>query len=250
VAASSRKRPGRSIKEGKSMNPQNDPWETMARWGRTGEIPPSPYGPVPHIGGTTPVRKSNTARNVLVVIGVLVALTLAACFGAVGLLAPMAGPTKAPSQGAAAPSSNPLGIVPVVHAVGESFDAGEFRYQVHGIEQGIPRAGEETYGAFKLPQGEFARIDLSVTNTGDRPNLFDSELYLKLADADGRVFSADPSANLFGNGDQNGWLTEINPGNAIRAFVFFDLPSGAEPVRLEVTADMFGLVPEASVTLR
>lgn len=125
-----------------------------------------------------------------------------------------------------------------VAGIGDTVKIESLQYRVHSVKCGISLVGSKDFGA--TPQGEFCRIDLSVANQGSKPRFWDSELNVKAKDAKGREFSPDGTAGMFGNKNAAGFLDEINPGNTVRAFVFFDLPKGADLTKLELTAGMFG----------
>jgi hypothetical protein len=46
-----------------------------------------------------------------------------------------------------------------------------------------------------------------------------------------------------------GFLDEINPGNQVRAFVYFDVPKGAKLSTITFDAGLFTLAEDAVVTL-
>lgn len=137
---------------------------------------------------------------------------------------------------------------PVGYKVGQAFRSGDFQYKIHGIKTGLTKVGGQ-YLSSKA-QGQFVRLDLTVTNTGREAKTFDGDWYVKVKDTEGREFSADSEANIYGNEDAAGWLTEINPGNSIRAFVYFDLPKGATAKEALVAAGLFTFKADAVVTLR
>ncbi|MER6590368.1 DUF4352 domain-containing protein [Micromonospora purpureochromogenes] len=47
-------------------------------------------------------------------------------------------------------------------------------------------------------------------------------------DGSGRKYEADGEAGIYGNSNGSGLLDEINPGNSVRANVFFDVPKGTK----------------------
>jgi len=61
--------------------------------------------------------------------------------------------------------------------------------------------------------------------------LDDSSQYVY--DAKGRQYSASVSADIDGNGGNGGgvFLNQINPGDAVRGKIYFDLPKGDRAVK-------------------
>ncbi|MFE5811731.1 DUF4352 domain-containing protein [Streptomyces sp. NPDC056491] len=69
-------------------------------------------------------------------------------------------------------------------------------------------------------------------NIGDRAQIFDGSDQ-KLIDRNGSKYSADVGASLLIDGSES-FLEQINPGNAVDGIVVFDIPKGADPVRIEL----------------
>ncbi|BCB84246.1 DUF4352 domain-containing protein [Phytohabitans suffuscus] len=59
----------------------------------------------------------------------------------------------------------------------------------------------------------------------------------------------DGEAGIYGNKDGAGFLDEINPGNQVRAFVYFDVPKGTKLTAVVFDAGLFTLAEDAVVTL-
>jgi hypothetical protein len=86
-------------------------------------------------------------------------------------------------------------------------------------------------------QGQFCAVRLAVSNIGDEPqSLFADNQYA--FDGKGRKFSANSMASMADGSSQVLW-EEINPGNAVKGTVYFDLPKGAKPASLELHDSMF-----------
>lgn len=80
--------------------------------------------------------------------------------------------------------------------MGDKVRDGKFEFTVTGIECGIDQVGNEYLSA--AAQGQFCALDLTVTNIGDEPqHLFadNQQLY----DTQGREFSSDGEATIYGN---------------------------------------------------
>ncbi|WP_446220656.1 DUF4352 domain-containing protein [Micromonospora sp. IBHARD004] len=54
---------------------------------------------------------------------------------------------------------------------------------------------------------------------------------------------------MYGNEDTKGFLDEINPGNSVKANVYFDVPKGTKLKTITFDAGLFTLAEDAVVTL-
>ena len=85
-------------------------------------------------------------------------------------------------------------------------------------------------------QGQYCRASLKVENVGNEAQtMFASNQYL--FDASGRKFSADATANMYDDSSKL-MFEEINPGNSIKGYVFFDVPKGTKVSKLELHDSM------------
>jgi phosphotransferase system IIB component len=137
---------------------------------------------------------------------------------------------------------------PAVVRLGKTFRSGNFQYTIHNVKTGLNGVGDD-YNVRKA-QGSYTRLEITVKNVGQIPAYFDSDSRIKVEDATGSRFSADTTAAIYGNPDEDGWFTEINPGNAIKAYAFFDLPKGVIADRAVVSPGMLTFEADAVVPLR
>lgn len=130
--------------------------------------------------------------------------------------------------------------------VGQAVRGGDFEVVVHGNKCGITQVG----GEFTLhkPQGTFCRVDLTVKNVTKSAHFFHADSAVK-ARAGDVVFSADSEAGIYGNKDAAGFLDEINPGNQVRAFVYFDVPKGTKLDKIVFDAGLFTFAEDAEIQL-
>jgi len=136
---------------------------------------------------------------------------------------------------------------PAVYKVGKTFRSGGFQYTVHRVKTGLTTVGNE-YLRHKA-QGSFTRLDVTVKNTEDQAVYFDADSRIKVEDKNGRRFSSDVTASVYGNSQISPWFTEINPGNSIRAFMYFDLPKGVVAENAVVSPGMLAFEADAIVPL-
>ena len=131
---------------------------------------------------------------------------------------------KAAAEAAAAPQ------------LGKTVRDGKFAFTVTAVKCGIAQVGTNVY-LTKKAQGQFCQVSLKVENVGNEAQMmFASNQYL--FDTNGRKFSADPEANIY---DDTAKLMfeDINPGNSIKGYVYFDVPKGTKVSKLELHDSMF-----------
>jgi len=113
---------------------------------------------------------------------------------------------------------------------------GSFEYTVTGSKD----VGT-TVGASPLTQtaqGTFIEVDLTIKNVGNSAVTFLYN-YVKLVDASGKTFDADPTATLYASPDQSAWVAAINPGNGLAGPILFDVPPGTKAVSVQVSDNAF-----------
>ena len=148
-----------------------------------------------------------------------------AASGAAGSSAASTPASAAPSP---APAKDPGLNTPVT--------AGSFQYTALGVKDAGTTVG--TSPLSQTAQGAFIQVDLKIANTGNSSATFLVN-YVKLVDASGKTYDADPTATLYANPDQNAWVAAINPGNAIQGPVLFDVPAGTHATSIRVSDTVF-----------
>jgi hypothetical protein len=136
---------------------------------------------------------------------------------------------------------------PKTYRIGQTVRGGDFEFVVHGAKCGIAQVGSEFLN--KKAQGSFCRVDVSAKNVTKKAHYFHADGTVTAKDSAGREFDADGEAGIYGNKDGEGFLDEINPGNQVRAFVYFDVPKGAKLTTISFDAGLFTLAEDAVVTL-
>jgi hypothetical protein len=148
--------------------------------------------------------------------------------------APAKTATAAPKPATAAPKPAPK--PKLVSQLGKPVRDGKFEFTVRSVKCGIAVVGDNPYLQEKA-QGQFCAVRLSVENIGDEPqSMFADNQYA--FDGKGRKFSANSTASLVDESSQVLW-EEINPGNAVKGTVYFDVPKGAKLASLELHDSMF-----------
>ncbi len=120
--------------------------------------------------------------------------------------------------------------------LGKTVRDGKFAFTVTAVKCGIAQVGTIEF-LIQKAQGQYCRASLTVENIGNEAQtMFASNQYL--FDTKGRKFSADATANLYDDSAKL-MFEEINPGNSIKGFVFFDVPKGTKVSKLELHDSMF-----------
>jgi len=204
------------------------------------------WGPPPPVQYAPPPRKKSNAG---LIIGVVVAVFAVLCVGG-GIVAAVGGnpdTTTANTAGGEAPPEEKVDGAAKTYRVGQTVRGGDFEFIVHGAKCGIAQVGNEFLN--KKAQGSFCRVDVSAKNVSKKAHYFHADGTVKAKDSTGREFSADGEANIYGNKEGEGFLDEVNPGNQVRAFVYFDVPKGAKLSSIVFDAGLFTLAEDAVITL-
>lgn len=129
--------------------------------------------------------------------------------------------------------------------IGDTVGEGNFSFTVNSVECGLTTIGSDLLG--EEAQGEFCKIRVSVENTGNAAEYFDSSSQL-VYDAEGREFEADVSAMIYLDEGDGVWIgDDINPGNKIEATLLFDMPVGVAPVTIRLIEGYFGTGVDVSL---
>jgi hypothetical protein len=119
--------------------------------------------------------------------------------------------------------------------LGKTVRDGKFAFTVTAIKCGIAQVGSDFLT--QKAQGQYCRTSLTVENIGDEAQtMYAGNQYL--FDTKGRKFSADATANIYDDSAKL-MFEEINPGNSIKGFVYFDVPKGTKVTKLELHDSMF-----------
>ncbi|MFI7302394.1 DUF4352 domain-containing protein [Micromonospora aurantiaca] len=230
--------------------------------------PPGTYPPPPGQPGFGPPPKKNWLMPVLIGVAVVVVF----CCGGPALLA-LTGDDKSPdaagSSAPVAPAADGAGLTttsaptsaaapppaksakpadaPKAYRIGDTVRGGDFAFTVHSMKCGIAKVGSDFLN--KKAQGSFCRVVLTAKNVTKKAKLFHADGTVSALDATGREYEADGEAAIYGNEGGEGFLDEINPGNAVKANVYFDVPKGTKLVKLVFDAGLFTLAEDAEVTL-
>lgn len=154
-----------------------------------------------------------------------------------------AAPAPAPATSSAAPAP----AKPKTYGVGDKVRGGDFEFTVNSIKCGISQVGTDFLNT--KAQGMFCKVNVTAKNVTKSAKLFHADSTLTAQDGSGREYSPDGEAGIYGNGDAQGFLDEINPGNSVKANVYFDVPKGTKLKTITFDAGLFTLAEDAVVTL-
>ncbi|MCC5574440.1 DUF4352 domain-containing protein [Microtetraspora sp. AC03309] len=119
--------------------------------------------------------------------------------------------------------------------IGDTVRDGKFSFKVTKVEKGLDHVGEGLTAS--KAQGQYVLVHLTVKNIGDEAQMF-TDSAQKLLDSKGRQFDADSGAAIWLK-DSNGFLKNINPGNAVTGFVLFDVPTDFQLAAIELHDSVF-----------
>jgi hypothetical protein len=154
----------------------------------------------------------------------------------------------APAKPAQAPTTKaPAPPRPKTFGVGDKVRGRDFEFTVNSVKCGISQAGSSYFN--HKAQGAFCRVSVTAKNVTKSSHLFHADGTITAQDASGRECSVDGEAAIYGNDDAKGVLDEINPGNSVKANVYFDVPKGTKLKTITFDAGLFTLAEEAVVTL-
>jgi hypothetical protein len=145
--------------------------------------------------------------------------------------------------GAWAIATTPATVV-VTDADPADAPAAGFDLGVTGLRCGVPSIGPE--GMEQKAAGQFCLLDLTVTNNGGEPKLFDSGAQ-RVHDTNGVPYAVADQAAVFLNDGSPSLLSEVEPGETVTGVLPFDVPSDVRLSEATLTGAMS--TPGVRVTL-
>ena len=136
--------------------------------------------------------------------------------------------TKQATKQTAKPAAKKPGI-------GTSVKSGDLQFTVTKVVRDQTQVGQE-YLTQKA-QGRYTLVYVTVRNVGKgSETLYDSEQ--KIKDADSKTYETDSVAEMsMKNNDV--WLQQINPGNAVDGILVYDMPAGVKATAIEFSGGLF-----------
>lgn len=165
------------------------------------------------------------------IITVIIALAL------VGIVVSAGSGSKSSStaDNAASSSSKPKTDTAKAATIGLNQAArdGKFEFTVASISCGEASVSDSSGYLTKPAQGQFCSMAISVKNIGDKQQYF-SEGDQKILNASNVQYSTDSTATLYKGGNNDVFLSQINPGNTATGTLVFDIPKDQTPVTAEL----------------
>lgn len=137
--------------------------------------------------------------------------------------------TTEPTAAASAPQQTaPAEQTPAEEAPGDDTPGigtaaadGQFTFTVSAVKCGVKKVGSQFLS--EKAQGQFCLVTMTVENTGDETQMFDASSQKGVTNTGAEVDS-NSAASLLANENQDSFLENINPGNAITDVVIvFDI---------------------------
>ncbi|MGN9804025.1 DUF4352 domain-containing protein [Micromonospora sp. L32] len=155
--------------------------------------------------------------------------------------------TSAPAPAPAKTTAAPAPAKPTTFGIGDKVRGGDFEFTVNSVKCGISQVGSSYFN--HKAQGTFCRVSVTAKNVTKSAHLFHADGTITAQDASGREYDVDGEAAIYGNDDAKGFLDEINPGNSVKANVYFDVPKGTKLKTITFAAGLLTLAEDAVVTL-
>jgi hypothetical protein len=138
---------------------------------------------------------------------------------------------------------------PKTAKIGQPVRDGKFEFTVKGMKCGEKSVGNEFLKT--KAQGQFCRVNLTVKNIGDEAQTLDSSSQYAF-NSSGQKYSADDEAAIYadtsnGSTASGTWYNDVNPGNTVKGDLFFDVPAGVRPVKVELHDSAFSNGVEVSL---
>ncbi|MED0676946.1 DUF4352 domain-containing protein [Aneurinibacillus thermoaerophilus] len=131
------------------------------------------------------------------------------------------------------PAEAPKAEAPAkTYKVGEAVPVENFIYTVSKISN-KKQIGNEFLN--KKTENTFLVIDVAIKNGDKEARMMDTSLF-KLKDANGTEYDPDAEADMYVNGDNPFFLSNVNPGLTKKGKIVFELPTDAKGLQLEVNS--------------
>ncbi|NNG38854.1 DUF4352 domain-containing protein [Flexivirga sp. ID2601S] len=114
--------------------------------------------------------------------------------------------------------------------VGTAVKSGDLQFTVTKVVRDQASVGQDFLA--QKAQGRFTLVYVTVRNVGkESQTLLDSDQ--KIKDADSKTYSPDTTAQIALNPDNNLFLEQINPGNAVDGVLVYDMPASVRATAID-----------------
>ena len=145
-------------------------------------------------------------------------------------VAPDAAPAAPEAKGVEPTQPEAKDVAAATAGIGTAVRDGQFEFTVTKVEKNVASVGSEYLN--EKAQGKYVILHVTVKNIGEKAQLL-SDSSQKVRDGSGREFSTDTAAGIYLE-DNKVFFNEINPGNAVKGKLVFDMPKGATPATVEL----------------
>lgn len=119
--------------------------------------------------------------------------------------------------------------------IGTPVTSGDLQFTVTKVVRDQRQVGQDFMA--QKAQGRYTLVYVTVRNVGSgSETLLDSDQ--KVKDADSKTYSPDSMAELAMD-NNNVWLEQINPGNAVDGVLVYDMPVGVRATAIDFSAGLF-----------
>lgn len=123
-----------------------------------------------------------------------------------------------------------------VASLGEPVAVGDWEITVSSVGERTAQVGDEFLSTDA--QGEFLPVEVSLTNNGSSAESFFASDFVVI-DAEGREFSYSSDASLYSGEAGLSILDEVNPGNTLSGYLYFDVAETADIQKVHIDDGWF-----------
>lgn len=123
-----------------------------------------------------------------------------------------------------------------VASLGEPVAVGDWEITVSSVGERTAQVGDEFLSTDA--QGEFLPVEVSLTNNGSSAESFFASDFVVI-DADGREFSYSSDASMYSGEAGLSILDEVNPGNTLSGYLYFDVAETADIQKVHINDGWF-----------
>lgn len=123
-----------------------------------------------------------------------------------------------------------------VASLGEPVAVGDWEITVSSVGERTAQVGDEFLSTDA--QGEFLPVEVSLTNNGSSAESFFASDFVVI-DAEGREFSYSSDASMYSGEAGLSILDEVNPGNTLSGYLYFDVAETADIQKVHIDDGWF-----------
>lgn len=121
-------------------------------------------------------------------------------------------------------------------SLGEPVEVGDWEITIVSTGERTSQVGDEFLSADA--QGEFLPVEVSLTNNGSSAENFFASDFVVVDDQD-REFSYSSDASIYSGDAGLSILDEVNPGNTLSGYLYFDVAADADIQKVHINDGWF-----------